>query len=46
VVSTLPKTLPVDALGVRLGYARWDGDESLEASYELALRFAGYADGG
>jgi hypothetical protein len=26
---------PTRALGVRLGYARWDGDESLDESYEL-----------
>jgi hypothetical protein len=28
---------PTQALGIRLGYARWDGDESLDESYELGV---------
>jgi hypothetical protein len=34
--SLAGELFPTDALGVRLGYARWDGDESLDESYELA----------
>jgi hypothetical protein len=28
---------PTQALGIRLGYARWDGDELLDESYELGV---------
>jgi hypothetical protein len=34
--SLAGELFPTDALGIRLGYARWDGDESLDESYELA----------